>query len=295
MSQIWDENDKYDEYLFTNKIENPEKEYSELYYSYLKRGLIREYIEDGEVLFELTTATPYLAKILNIDVFFKVGDTLVQVTDDLIKFCDKGSVDNLDYLKSSNDLDIGEGVEIWELVLSKSETLKSTTNEFSTFTPDNPITTDWICTSQGGRRLVFQVYFRSWEVVDYDYYDAHRYFYEHWWYARSQIKNWLGNWKDYSHDITINGSWNARVKLVNDYTLGYEYLNYNISDYSFTTSAPITGYSVGLNNKEHGLRGTPFETWITGGVYEKRTILDIEILNANWEIESFVNGGVSYP
>lgn len=296
LSRIWNDNDKYDEYLFNHQIENPEREFSELYYSYLERGLIREYIEEGEVSFELTTATPYLANILNIDGFFKVGDTLVQVTDELIKFWDKGSVENFDHLKSSTVLNIREGIEIWKLRQSESKTLKSTIYDFSSFSPSNPITTGWIYSSKRGRRLEFKVYFRSWEVVNYDYYDAHKYFYEHWWSHRSQQKNWLGKWKDYSYNKTISGSWNARVTLLNDYTLGSEYLYYNIQDYTWTTSHPYGGYSVGLHNKEHGLQGSPFETWITGGgMNEKRTIQDIDILNANWQIESFVNGNISYP
>jgi hypothetical protein len=220
--------DKPFEGLTDEELSNvtPPPLHSDVYYSYLQKGIIKEFTdEDGEKFYDYNTCAPYLASVLNKDAVVIVADTMYQFTEVSIKKWEGTDISNISaMLTSSND-----DIQIYTIP-KRDDMLKGAISP-------NPKYSSWAY-SGSKRRIKIGLYFYPWASNS----GNTVWSYQHYVHARSEKKNFWGNWRLNWTDMYILGNWSGNLKYEQiGGSTAYHYFNANFHNYP-------TAYHVYANN-----------------------------------------------
>ncbi|ASB48537.1 hypothetical protein [Alkalitalea saponilacus] len=278
-------NDQLDELVLSGIVQhNSERLNADVYYDYLKKGIIVEYLDDetNEIEFDLATPTPYWASVLNHDGVFVVGDSLFYVTENLMRII---PWDNKGSLKSSLNLDnikFDEG-SVWVLKSQNDE------NQLKSFdATDNRLDSKYVYSSGRGRRTRIQVKFQSWQFLG----DGTMWRYIHYLDIRNQYKNGIRGWRDRAYPSIVMGDWSGHINFWNGlhgdpyyrFSSGYTQSFYNV--YRAFGNVSILDGSGGGGNGE-----SEWDIYFT----PRKEIYDVKIEKARWKIETpFATAKIEY-
>jgi hypothetical protein len=232
--------------------------HSELYYSYLNSGIIKENNKgtDNEY-YELSIFNPAIASVLNVDGIYSVGKSIFQITEESEKEMTNGDFSKICMLKEANTTNEDEDITVYSLNNGDKST--------SSWKP--PTIWDEIGTGKkGDKRIGLKPYFHSLRVY-YSPSGNHKYRTYHNFYVYCQERNWRKKWKYKTTQVWLSGNWRYDEKL-HVYNASY-YFYFPYASAISTSISPYTG-SV-----------SPYETyWVW--YYQGHAYDPGELVHASW-------------
>lgn len=203
----------------------PPPTHSETYYKYLGDGLIKEFTDtEGEKYYDYSTCAPYLAPILNKDGIVMVKDTMYQFSEFSIKEWMDADTDEVSTIINSTS----ENVKVH--VISPNKGLLK-----SAISP-NPKYSNWAY-SGSNRRIKIGLYFNPWSSNS----GGTVWSYQHYVHARSEKKNFWGNWKLNWTSMYILGYWSGNIEYELTASSSTAFHNFSANFHDYPTAYYVNG------------------------------------------------------
>lgn len=105
------------------------KKHSDLYYTLLQKEFIKiDKFTDGSELYSLNVAMPNYGKVLNLDGFFAIQDTIYQITPNMLKIWVNGNLNDYNILNKINTDDVTKGIYVFDYNSKKQEAIQTRAN-----------------------------------------------------------------------------------------------------------------------------------------------------------------------